>query len=334
MTRHLWLMTGLLALLAASAHADSPAPERVELRDGRVIFAEVIAEKAQALYLDLGFDLLRIPLDQIVKRSPALAGVPGPAPAPAASAVTRPADGFYSPSDGQARSQPVNDLVRNLGPAVVSIETPSGSGSGFLINEDGYAITNHHVIDQETRIAAVVYERTAGGLTRRRIENVEIVALNAFLDLALLKIPLPADLNLPFVRLGNLDEISAGDGVFAIGTPLGLERSVSQGILSSLNRNFEGLVFLQTDTAINPGNSGGPLFNMRGEVIGVTNMKAAGGENLGFAIPVSYLADFLRHREAFSFSKENPNTGYSYLDPPRRRRPGTMPASVLAAGGS
>ena len=74
--------------------------------------------------------------------------------------------------------------------------------------------------------------------------------------------------------LGSLDDVNAGEGVFAVGNPLGLERSVSQGIVSNRNRNIEGQLYLQTDAAINPGNSGGPLFNLRGEVIGVTNMKA------------------------------------------------------------
>jgi serine protease Do len=127
------------------------------------------------------------------------------------------------------------------------------------------------------------------------------------------------------VTLGSLDDLNVGDGVFAVGNPLGLERSVSQGIISTLNRNFEGLVYLQTDAAINPGNSGGPLFNMKGEVVGVTNMGFRGTDNLGFAIPVPYVKDFLRNREAFAFDKDNPNTGYRYLDPPRRMKPGPPP---------
>ncbi len=125
--------------------------------------------------------------------------------------------------------------------------------------------------------------------------------------------------------LGTLDDLNAGDGVFAVGNPLGLERSVSQGIVSTRNRNIEGLIYLQTDAAINPGNSGGPLFNLRGEVVGVTSLKATRGESLGFAIPVTYVKDFLRNREAFSFDKNNPNTGYHYLDPPRRLRAGRPP---------
>ncbi len=156
----------------------------------------------------------------------------------------------------------------------------------------------------------------------RRIENVELVALNPFMDLALLKLPPQKDYTYKHVVLGSLDDLNAGDGVFAVGNPLGLERSVSQGIVSTRTRNLEGLVYLQTDAAINPGNSGGPLFNLRGEVVGVTSLKATRGESLGFAIPVNYVKDFLRNREAFSFDKNNPNTGYHYLDPPRRVRSG------------
>src|SRR6185312_11907202 len=149
-------------------------------------------------------------------------------------------------------------------------------------------------------------------------------------DLALLKLPPQKNLKLGTVSLGSLDDLNAGDGVFAVGNPLGLERSVSQGILSTLNRNFQGLIYLQTDAAINPGNSGGPLFNLKGEVIGVTNMKATFGENLGFAIPINYVKDFLRNREAFSFDKDNPNTGNRYLDPPRRLKAGPPPGRTVS----
>jgi serine protease Do len=221
-------------------------------------------------------------------------------------------------------------LVRRFGEAVISIETPSGKGSGFILNDEGFAVTNHHVIDGETRISAFLYENTPGGLKRRRIDDVAIVALNPFVDLALLKLPPQKDLKLGHIYLGSLDDINAGDGVFAVGNPLGLERSVSQGIVSTKNRNFEGLVYLQTDTAINPGNSGGPLFNLRGEVIGVINMKLTFGENLGFAIPINYVKDFLRNREAFSFDKDNPNSGNRYLDPPRRLKAGPPPGRTIS----
>jgi serine protease Do len=298
--------------------ADAGSIDIIDLKDGKQVVGEILAEKPQAFYVDLGFDVIRIPRDQVSgRRKPNEA--PKEAAGPAGLPETDPT-GFYKAS--ALKAVPVKDLVRRFGEAVVSIETPSGKGSGFIVNEDGYAVTNCHVIEGETRISAILYENTASGLARRRIENVEIVALNPFLDLALIKLPPQKNLKLGHVFLGNLDDLNAGDGVFAVGNPLGLERSVSQGIVSTRNRNFEGLVYLQTDAAINPGNSGGPLFNLRGEVIGVTNMKASAGDNLGFAIPINYVKDFLKNRDAFSFDKDNPNSGYRYLDPPRRAKPG------------
>jgi serine protease Do len=319
-----WVLPVLAAfvgtlLLPATGWA---AREVIALKDGHQVTGEVVAEKPNALYVDLGFDILRIPREQVVHRGkPGADGAATPASARVADADPT---GFYS--TGPLKPAPVKELVAKYGEAVISIETPSGKGSGFLINDDGYAVTNNHVIQGETRIAAVLYQNVPSGLARRRIENVEIVALNPFVDLALLKLPPQKELKLNHLVLGSLDDLNAGDGVFAIGNPLGLERSVSQGIVSTRNRNFEGQIYLQTDAAINPGNSGGPLFNLRGEVIGVTNMKATQGDNLGFAIPISSVKEFLRNREAFSFDKENPNTGYRYLDPPRRLRAGRPPA--------
>ncbi len=111
-----------------------------------------------------------------------------------------------------------------------------------------------------------------------------------------------------------------GDSVFAVGSPLGLERTVTQGILSTKTRELEGNLYLQTSTQINPGNSGGPLFNLAGEVVGVTNMKITFGEGLGFAIPVELVKNFLDHRDAFAYSADNPNNPYRYLDPPNRTK--------------
>jgi serine protease Do len=315
-----------LAWIVLASAPGFAATELIRLKDGHEVTGEVVAEKPTALYVDLGFDILRIPRDQVVHR-----GKPGSAPVAASGPRGIDADPAKFYTTGPLRAAPVKELVAKYGEAVVSIETPSGKGSGFIVNKDGYVVTNNHVIQGETRIAVVLYENVSSGLARRRVDNVEIVALNPFVDLALLKVPPQSGLKLSHVVLGSLDDLNAGDGVFAIGNPLGLERSVSQGIVSTRNRNFEGQIYLQTDAAINPGNSGGPLFNLRGEVIGVTNMKATQGDNLGFAIPINYVKDFLRNREAFSFDKENPNTGYRYLDPPRRLRSGRPPQARPAS---
>jgi serine protease Do len=318
------IVVGALGATLAASAARADGPEVVVLKDGQQVVGEILAEKPNALFIDLGFDVLKVPRDQVVeRRKPDQAGA-----APAArDRIPRDVDpsGFYKTADLKAK--PVKDLVHEYGEGVVTVETPSGLGSGFLVNEDGYFVTNNHVIEGETRISVVLYQQTDSGLERKRIEDVEIIALNPFVDLALLKLPPQKDLKLRPVYLGSLDDLNAGDGCFAVGNPLGLERSVSQGIISTLNRNFEGLIYLQTDAAINPGNSGGPLFNLKGEVVGVTNMGFRGTDNLGFAIPITYVKDFLRNRDAFAYDKDNPNTGYRYLDPPRRRRAGQPPAS-------
>ena len=118
--------------------------------------------------------------------------------------------------------------------------------------------------------------------------------------------------------LGQSESLAVGERVFAIGSPLGLERTVTEGIISTKTREMRGDLYLQTTAQINPGNSGGPLFNLRGEVIGVTNMKINVGEGLGFAIPVEEVRSFLNRRDAFAFDNNNPSTGYRYLEPPRR----------------
>ncbi len=108
--------------------------------------------------------------------------------------------------------------------------------------------------------------------------------------------------------------------MFAIGSPLGLERTVTEGILSTKTREMMGELYLQTTAQINPGNSGGPLFNLQGEVVGVTNMKINFGEGLGFAIPVEALKFFLDHRDAYAYSADNPSNPFRYLEPPNRTR--------------
>lgn len=130
--------------------------------------------------------------------------------------------------------------------------------------------------------------------------------------------------------LGDSQSVGEGQTVFAIGSPLGLERTVSQGIISLRNRALGGLLYLQTTTQINPGNSGGPLFNLRGEVVGVNNMKPmmTGIEGLNFAIPVSVLKTFIINRDAYAFDPRNPNAGFRYLQPssfPREDLDGTTP---------
>ena len=141
--------------------------------------------------------------------------------------------------------------------------------------------------------------------------------------MALLKIEGEGASGFPVVPLGRSIELNQGERVFAIGSPLGLERSVSEGIVSLRNRIISDRIHIQTTAEISPGNSGGPLFNYRGEVVGVNNMKVVsqGAEGLGFAIPVQTLKTFLENRDAYAFDPRNPNAGFRYLSPPTTSKP-------------
>jgi serine protease Do len=227
---------------------------------------------------------------------------------------------FYSADARPATARDVQDLVKQIGEAVVQVRTPEGLGSGFFINADGYLITNFHVIEGETEISVEVYHQTDGQLDRETYKQVKIIAINKFHDLALLHIEDKATPKFKFITLGSADALTVGDSVFAIGSPLGLERTVTQGIISTKTRELEGELYLQTTAQINPGNSGGPLFNMAGDVVGVTNMKITFGEGLGFAIPVELVKNFLDHRDAFAYAADNPNNPYRYLDPPSKTK--------------
>ncbi len=312
------LRTHLVLVLSLLCGIGFARADLIELKSGHKIEGDVLKETADSLLVDVGFDILKIPRDKIRTRTKPEAKDPSQTEVAGKQKTDK--DAVYSMAQLPVRS--VKDLTERFGEGVVLVQTPGGLGSGFIINDRGFCVTNYHVVERETRIAATIYHKTEHGeFTRRRIADVKILALNPFFDLALLEIPKQKDFEFQPVYLSKNSDYQEGDPVFAIGNPLGLERSVSQGIVSTRNRNFEGVVYIQTTAQINPGNSGGPLFNSRGEVIGVTNMKLTFGEGLGFAIPVVYLKHFLDNRDAFAFNKENSNTGYRYLEAPTRTEP-------------
>jgi len=291
----------------------------VQLKDQDAITGKILAEKPDNVVVDVGYTVLVVPRN-VVTRISRTAEVALPAPAASNLLANVNAPQFYYSDTRPVTARDVRDLVKQIGEAVVQVRTPSGLGSGFFINADGYLITNFHVIEGETEISVEVYRQTDGQLDRETYKQVKIVAINKFHDLALLHIE---DKNAPkfkFVTLGNADALTVGDSVFAIGSPMGLERTVTEGILSTKTRELEGELYLQTTAQINPGNSGGPLFNLAGDVVGVTNMKIMFGEGLGFAIPVELVKNFLDHRDAFAYSADNPNNPYRYLEPPGRTR--------------
>lgn len=285
--------------------------QSIGLKNGASLRGEIVIERSESYYIDLGFELLEVPKGVIASMQDVgnEATVPEIAPK---------GDSLYQVAEPGADGS-IRDWVDQLGEAVALVQTPTGLGSGFVIHEDGYVVTNNHVIAGEHRISVTIFKDTERELNKISYDNVRIVATSAELDLALLKIDAEGEAPFKIVSLAAVDQgLREGQAVFAIGSPLGLDRTVSEGIISVANRVIGGRLYLQTTTQINPGNSGGPLFNLRGEVVGVNNMKiaAVGAEGLGFSISSRTLKSFLDNLEAYAFDPRNPNAGFRYLDPP------------------
>jgi serine protease Do len=200
--------------------------------------------------------------------------------------------GFSAPSS-------LAPLIRAVSPGVINVLTysepvegiaagrvPTATGSGFLLGPEGYVVSNHHVVKD----AQWIQVRLADG----RVFDAELVGSDPDTDLALLRVMEGSDL--PSVVLGDSDRLEVGDWVVAIGNPFGLDRSVSHGLISAKERVLGvGPLddFIQTDALINPGNSGGPLFNMRGEVVGVNSAVISNAQGIGFAVPINMVKDLL-----------------------------------------
>ena len=212
-------------------------------------------------------------------------------------------------------AQSVRRLAKGSGPAVVSLyvrtSTPVrvrllplpflpgmrvhlpgiGLGSAFFIHADGYLLTNNHVVQNASEVQALMDDETELEL--------EVIARDPVYDLALLKVLKPEQ-RFEVLPMGDSTQIGVGDMVIAVGNPLGLGHTVTQGIISQTGRNLQGVAedergveFLQTDTAINPGSSGGPLISFSGAWIGVNTAGVVQAQNIGFAVPSSQVIEFL-----------------------------------------
>jgi len=214
----------------------------------------------------------------------------------------------------------IQTIVKQTGPAVVKIETEikaqrqyqpflddpffrdffggnfksqpelrKGLGSGFIISNDGFIVTNYHVVDNASKIDVYL-------ASRKDPYQAKLIGADEQLDLAVLKIT--AGNNLPFLKFGDTNKLQVGSWVIAIGNPYGLDHTVTVGVISAKGRpiTINGNEFkdlLQTDASINPGNSGGPLINLQGEVIGINTAINAQAQGIGFAIPSSTVTQVL-----------------------------------------
>ncbi|HSE92908.1 MAG TPA: trypsin-like peptidase domain-containing protein [Methylomirabilota bacterium] len=207
--------------------------------------------------------------------------------------------GLRSPAAAQPCTDPLTAVFERLSPAVVSIQATKINkakpqrrfetvvGSGVIVERDGQVVTNAHVVDGAASLSVTLDSGTH--LPAR------VLGLDPVLDIALLRLdtrgPLPA------ARLGDSASVRVGDEVVAIGSPIGLEQTMTRGIVSGLNRLLPGLPeqpMIQTDAAINPGNSGGPLVTRCGTVVGINTFISEDAQSIGFAVPVNAVKAVLR----------------------------------------
>jgi S1-C subfamily serine protease len=175
-------------------------------------------------------------------------------------------------------SQDFSGVIEPALKSVVNIKTNVAQGTGFIISDEGYIVTNAHVLNRARYATAITSEQES--------YNMKLIGYNLTLDIALLKI----DGEFSSLELEKSKNVKIGEKVIAIGNPLGLSFSVTEGIVSGVDRAGDnGLyAYIQTDAALNPGNSGGPLINSDGKVIGINNFKIR-GENIGFALESDYI---------------------------------------------
>ena len=178
--------------------------------------------------------------------------------------------------DINVKTDSFTSIIEDVIKGVVIIKTTKGVGSGIIADEEGFIITNHHVIDGITKAPVIITsegEKYSG----------QILSYHVGADLAVLKIN--AGKKLYDLRIEDFDKVKVGQKVIALGSPLGLDFTVTEGIVSSITRkNSAGYSLIQTDVSINPGNSGGPLINANGRVIGINTFKAEDSEGIGFAM--------------------------------------------------
>ena len=309
---------------APAAPADKPAVSAallsgkvvVLLKSGAKLHVELLRTRPDnSLVVDLGSQTVTLPAAEVLQVSADDTDGKNAAESNGQALYTR------SKSDHRPEPGPASAVAERVGDSVVMVRTPRGLGSGFFISRQGYLLTNYHVVEQETQISLEIHTQGKdGGKRKQTLKKIRLVALNPLRDLALLQMDLEeakaAGYTPEPLVLSGVDDLQKGDQVIAIGNPLGLERSVTQGIASSTNRNMGNLRLIQTDVAINPGNSGGPLINNRGELVGVACAGATGFNGLAFGIPVEDVVQFLDHQETFLYDQNQPQNGVKYLEPP------------------
>lgn len=261
--RTLFVWSLVMATLFAPA-MQTPVLARPPIGNGpQTFYPDLIADVAEMV----APSVVNIDVEKTTK-----VGAPGLSGSPFGDEIMR---RFFGIDPGNSPFMPFG------GSGPMGQRTITGNGSGVILSKDGYILTNNHVIASVDKVTVT--------LNDGRQFPAKLVGRDNYSDVAVLKIDAPA--NLTPISLGDSDKLRPGEWVIAVGSPLGYDHTVTQGIVSALSRKIPDLnsnvSFIQTDAAINPGNSGGPLVNLKGEVVGINTAISGRGQNIGFAIPIN-----------------------------------------------
>jgi serine protease Do len=270
----LYLVLGLMVLTGLNLSLSGFVQERIS-HSGLECFAQLFVSEAEAASVETP----TVPhsfSDLAEEASPAVVNIRTVKIVKSRGKAGRPFG-----KDPFSKDHPMKDFFdRFFGPEQHPDFKQRSLGSGFIIDSSGYVVTNNHVVEDADKIKVF--------LRNEKEYDAQIVGRDANTDIALIKIM--SDDNFPVVQLGDSDELKVGQWVVAIGNPFGLGHTVTAGIVSAKGRVIGSGPYddyIQTDASINPGNSGGPLLNMQGRVVGINTIIIAGGQGIGFAIPIN-----------------------------------------------
>jgi len=291
-----------MLVLAAAARADV-----LILDGGAIVRGDVLKETSETVFVDLGYTVLEVPADAILDRQ--RAGRPGEA-APGGGLVTR----------GAPELAPGADPLARAGPAVALVSRPGRRGGGFVIRQDGYLVAPSRLVEGELEVTVSLLQDGEEGLRRRTFTDVEVVARNPRVDLALLRVDPERLADDPLVALPLAEDgaVAEGDPVIGLHAPLGAAPRASRGVLVDVEREQDGLLYLQSTIELDEVDSGTPLLDARGAVVGMQSWGQVTAKGQSLAIPAARIAHFVENRDAFVVDEDRPSSGYRYLPPPAR----------------
>lgn len=208
----------------------------------------------------------------------------------------------------------ISQIAERILPAIVVVNTATGNGSGVIVDDSGVIATNYHVIEDSSNVSI---ELQNGDV----YQDIGVISIDEIKDIALLKID---GFDLPTAEFGNSNSVVIGEDVLVMGAPRGMEQTVSRGIVSAIRDSGEGYRLIQTDAAISPGSSGGGMFNLEGELVGLTVSYLEDAQNINFVIPINYV------RGMFSTTESYPLADLAINNPPERNS-GASNASVASS---